>query len=210
MKRRESIVTIAWDVDDVLNHLMRDWFEKHWLPSHTDCSVCYSELTENPPHKILGISLSDYLNSLDTFRLSTQYLEMAPVSEVMQWFHQQGAHFRHIALTAVPLRAAHSSAAWTMREFGKWIRAYHVIPSQRPNETLPLYDSSKQETLKRLGQVDVFIDDNESNLTGLREMGVQKFIFPRPWNTSQKSVAEMLESLTELVSRLNLLNKGKS
>ena len=29
----EKVLTIVWDVDDVLNGLMREWFEREWKPN---------------------------------------------------------------------------------------------------------------------------------------------------------------------------------
>ena len=43
--------TVIWDVDDVLNDLMRCWFEKSWLLSHPECTLTYEDLTQNPPSK---------------------------------------------------------------------------------------------------------------------------------------------------------------
>ena len=52
---------VVWDIDDVLNPLMRDWFEQHWLPRHSECRIAYQELTANPPHRVLGIAEDEYL-----------------------------------------------------------------------------------------------------------------------------------------------------
>ncbi len=85
------MVTIAWDIDDVINNLMREWFEKKWLVDHEDCPLSYNGLLENPPNKILGISLNKYLNSLDQFRHSKEYMMMKPMVQVEQWFHSYAA-----------------------------------------------------------------------------------------------------------------------
>ena len=77
--------TIAWDVDDVLNDLMLMWFRQRWIIEHDDCKLKYEELTENPPHRLLGISVYEYLQSLDDYRLSPLYQQMKPVKEVMEW-----------------------------------------------------------------------------------------------------------------------------
>ena len=61
------MLTLAWDVDDVLNNLMQVWLEEAWLPVHPECSVTYRELTANPPHREIGASLDEYLASLDDF-----------------------------------------------------------------------------------------------------------------------------------------------
>ena len=48
------MVTIAWDVDDVLNDLMRHWFKSTWKTTHPECKVIYEDLSENPPRQILA------------------------------------------------------------------------------------------------------------------------------------------------------------
>ena len=60
-----SLKTIAWDVDDVLNNLMRAWFEEKWLIDHPECNLLYEGLTENPPHRLLETNVDNYLKSLD-------------------------------------------------------------------------------------------------------------------------------------------------
>lgn len=195
------MLTLAWDVDDVLNDLMRTWLETHWLPAHPGCSVRYEEIVRNPPSEILGVSLEDYLASLDVFRLSGDFERMPPSKEVLGWFSTYGHLFRHIAVTAVPLKAASVSAAWVMRHFGPWIRTFHVVPSPRKTDDIPLYDGSKQDFLRRLGGVDYFIDDSEENISGREELGAQGILFPRPWNRSLMTITQTLGTLTEASSR---------
>jgi hypothetical protein len=189
------MITIAWDVDDVLNNLMRCWFENKWSLEHPDCKVRYEELRENPPHSILSISVKAYLESLDEFRLSDHYMKMLPVKEVMEWFDLYGERFRHIALTAVPLKAAFVSAQWVLKHFGKWIRTFHFIPSNRQAENLPRYDEDKSDFLNWLGKVDIFIDDNEKNVSSVKKSGIHCVVMPRPWNSQNQAVQEILRSL---------------
>jgi phosphoglycolate phosphatase-like HAD superfamily hydrolase len=59
--------TIVWDVDDVLNDLMRAWFEDWVSTKHAHCPLTYDQITGNPPHELLGISSSDYQASLDDY-----------------------------------------------------------------------------------------------------------------------------------------------
>ena len=33
--------TIVWDVDDVLNDLMRDWLTQWWMPAHPETKIDY-------------------------------------------------------------------------------------------------------------------------------------------------------------------------
>ncbi|MFC1952553.1 hypothetical protein ACFLWR_00280 [Chloroflexota bacterium] len=190
--------TIAWDVDDVLNDLMRTWFERHWVPSHPECPISYEQISENPPHELLGVSLSEYLDSLDGFRLSETAREIAPVPEMLAWFQQYGEQQRHIALTATPLHTAPISSAWVMRHFGYWIRSFHVIPSTRQAEQIPEYDRSKEDFLKRYGKIDILIDDNPLIITAARNMRIQTLLIPRPWNHSKLTLSEAINALIGL------------
>jgi hypothetical protein len=190
--------TIVWDVDDVLNDLMRTWFERWWLPSHPDCAINYSQISENPPYTLLGISKSEYLNSLDHFRLSEIARDMSPVPDLLQWFHQNGYRFRHIALTSTPLSTAPSCAAWVMCNFGQWIRSFNLVPSPRHNEQIPDYDQSKEEFLHWWGKGDILVDDSPLNVATAHALGLQTVLIPRPWNQSQLTLGEALDVLTKL------------
>lgn len=192
--------TIIWDVDDVLNDLMRTWFERWWTPSHLDCPIVYDQISENPPHKLLGVSKSEYLSSLDAFRLSQIAKEMTPMPEILTWFRQYGNRFRHMALTATPLRAAPASAEWVMRHFGQWIQSYHFVPSQRQDEQIPLYDQSKEDFLCWWGKGDILVDDSPLNVGVAQTLRMQAVLIPRPWNPSRFTTVEALETLTRLAS----------
>jgi len=172
-------ITVAWDVDDVLNSLTREWFaeyeEKH-KPGLT-----FAGLTANPPHDILNISKEEYLASLDSFR-ERHFTDLPPSRELLAWFEEHGHKFRHIALTATPLRFAGFSANWVMSHFGKWIRSFNFVPSPRPGTSYPDYDDNKGAFLNRLGNVDVLIDDNESNTASAETFGIRTVLFPAPWN----------------------------
>lgn len=187
--------TIAWDVDDVLNDLMASWF-RQWKLQHASTPVEYTDLRENPPHRILGITMQQYLDSLDEFRLSGHYQAMMPVREVMEWFSERGSLFRHIALTAVPMKAAASSAQWVLRNFGPWIRTFHVVPSRRPGPDLPAYDEDKAAFLRWVGRVDFFIDDSEDNVASAGP-GTRGLLFPRPWNTGRGGISALFGRLED-------------
>lgn len=191
--------TIVWDVDDVLNDLMRSWFETFWLPSHPDCSSRYEDILENPPHRLLEVSLGEYLASLDAFRLSGAAEQLLPVPEVLAWFRQYGERFRHIALTATPLRTAPVSAVWVTHRFGRWIRSFNFVPSIREGECIPMYDKTKSDYLSWWGRADILVDDSAVNVDAARVLGIRGVLMPRPWNQSRLTIAETLESLTELV-----------
>ena len=186
--------TIIWDVDDVLNDLMREWLEKHWLFLHPECKIQYDDLTENPPHNILGITIEDYRKSLDDFR-GNRGSEMLPVPDVYDWFKSSGSKFRHIALTAVPLSLAHISAAWVYKYFGTWIRSFNIVPSPRSTDPQFDYDQTKKEYLMWLKKGDIFVDDNLINIAGAKDLGIEAVIMPRPWNKTYGSIREMLRLL---------------
>ena len=189
--------TIAWDVDDVLNDLMRVWFESVWSFEHAggNC-LCYGDLNENPPHNILGLTKDEYLKSLDAFRLSEAATKLKPNQEILQWLDQNGHGCRHLALTAVPLCAAHFSAAWVFKHFGKWIRTFHIVPSPRMNENIPQYDRSKDDFLKWIDKIDILVDDNPDSIKGADSVGIKGVLYPRPWNQSKLSLNETLDLLT--------------
>jgi hypothetical protein len=189
--------TIVWDVDDVLNDLMRFWFETAWRPAHPDCRVGYHGLSQNPPHHLLGVDLHGYLASLDAFRLSGAFQAMPPVIEVLRWFEDFGPRYRHVALTAAPLRSVSISAEWVLRHFGRWIRAFGFVPSRRPGESLPLYDRDKADYLRWLNAADILIDDNPIHVEAARAMGLEAILIARPWSRHGVSLTEALQCLTE-------------
>jgi hypothetical protein len=188
--------TIAWDVDDVLNDLMRAWFDQTWRVSHPGCRLHYEEIVENPPHRLLDAPLTDYLASLDAYRRDGAYARLAPVREVLAWFQSEGPRYRHLALTSVPLAAAPVSAEWVLRHFGRWIRSFHFIPSPREGESLPIYDQGKAEFLQRTGVASILVDDHAGNIRQAERAGLRGVLFPRPWNGNARSVGETLEALT--------------
>ncbi len=194
------MITIAWDVDDVLNNLMYCWFQHKWLKDHPECTVRYKDLSENPPHRLLGVSLEEYLNSLDTFRLSGLYQEMEPVPEVKNWFIEFGNKTRHMALTAVPLQASSASSAWVFKHFGVWIRTFHFVPSKRKGQNIPDYDPDKKTFLKWLGKVHILVEDNETHIKDAENTGLKGVLIPRAWNSSKSNIKDSLEYLTGLVS----------
>jgi len=113
------MVTIAWDIDDILNDLMYHWLTDKWLPEHPGCRVTFEQITQNTPEAIIGSTKEEYWASLDSFRLSPGYLNMEPNPEILAWLETHGNKARHICLTAVPLKAAHVSADWVIKHFGK-------------------------------------------------------------------------------------------
>lgn len=190
--------TIAWDVDDVLNDLMQAWFELKWIKGNSTCKLRYADIAENPPHRLLGTGIEEYLSSLDEFRLSPLYQQMNPVKEVIEWFSKYGSSFRHIALTSVPLGATSASSQWVFRHFGKWIRTFHFVPSNRSQENLPEYEKDKSDFLEWFGKVDIFIDDNMKNIKSAEKAGVHCILMPRPWNNSENTIEDTLSMLLSI------------
>jgi hypothetical protein len=191
--------TIVWDVDDVLNNLMHTWFHMYWKLKHPRTALTYSDITKNTPEQILSLSKTEYLDSLDIFRLSQAYMDMKPEKLLIDWFEQYGSQARHIALTSVPLKAAHVSANWVLHHFGKWIRTFHFIPSFRENENIPVFDRSKKETLEWLGKVDVLVEDNEENIRDAEKLGINGMLVSRPWNNSTINLDKTLNALSKLI-----------
>jgi hypothetical protein len=191
--------TIVWDVDDVLNDLMRAWLDGAWNIAHPWQAVRFEEMRENPPHALLGISRGDYQSSLDEFRLSTAYARQTPNAAILAWLREHGDRCRHIALTATSLRAAPTTAAWVLGHFGRWIRDFAFIPALRAGEDVPTYDRDKGAWLARLGTPAILVDDAPLNLAAATAAGAGALCWPRPWNGSRASVAETLQTLTRLI-----------
>jgi uncharacterized HAD superfamily protein len=189
--------TIAWDIDDVLNNLGYEWFNKEWLVSHPGCLLKYEDLNENPPHRLLNIPHETYLDSLDKFRKS-EGAELKPDTEILNWFNEYGYKYRHIVLSSVPTKLAHISAAWTLEHFGKWIRSFNFVPSLRKEINPVVYDGNKTEFLKWFGLVDIFIEDNENNLAGIKDLDIKGLLIDRPWNSSSNSIGDILKVLNSL------------
>jgi len=188
--------TIVWDVDDVLNDLMRAWYDQAWFPAHPQCALRYEELTENPPHRLLGIRPDEYLASLDVFRASKTGRTLPPIPEVVEWFRRHGHRCRHAVLTSTPLKFAPESAAWVLTHYGNWVRSFGFVPSKREAVCSLVYDLTKVDHLRWWGRADLLIDDNPGNVDSARQMGIKALLMPRPWNKSPMSMAEMLSSLT--------------
>jgi phosphoglycolate phosphatase-like HAD superfamily hydrolase len=190
--------TIVWDVDDVLNDLMHAWFTSVWKPAHPDSQLSYRDIAENPPYQSLGISRSEYLVSLDEFRLSEQARRMEPNAAVLGWLRSYGDSYRHVALTARPLDSAPAAAEWVFRHFGEYFRCFGLVPS-RPGTQVPLYDRDKGDFLEWLGRADFFVDDSTDNIALAQRAGIKAILYPQPWNGATYSPGDVLRTLTESV-----------
>jgi FMN phosphatase YigB (HAD superfamily) len=187
--------TIVWDVDDVLNNLMQAWLEQAWKPAHPQCKVTYSQITANPPHRVLGIGEAEYLASLDEFRQSDAARRLKPNAAILQWLASYGDWYRHVALTARPLSATPQAAEWLFRHFGDYFRCFGVVPS-RPDSSTPPYDRHKGDFLAWLGSADYLVDDSPANIKLAEVLGMDAVLYPQPWNHASESVDMILKNLT--------------
>lgn len=197
------MITIAWDVDDVLNDLMYCWLTDKWLPEHPDCKVGFEQITQNPPERIINSARDEYLSSLDCFRFSKAYSEMKPNPEILAWFEKFGDKARHIALTSVPIKTAHISADWVVKNFGKWIRSFNFVPSLRIGGDCPEYDHAKVDYLKWLNKVDVMVEDSSQNIRESEKLGIKGLLIKRPWNKSNLSVKDALIKINKIIMENN-------
>ena len=191
-------MTIIWDVDDVLNDLMRAWLTETWLPSHPNCALGYEALAENPPHRVLGITRSEYLESIDQFRASEAARHMTPNPAIVEWLSEHGSRCRHLALTARPIASVPYASEWVFRHFGTYVRAFGVVPVRLPGGS-PVYDRTKSEFLEWFGDASVLVDDCAENITAARASGIEGILYPQPWNASACAVTDVLERLSFLL-----------
>jgi len=191
------MLTVVWDVDDILNDLMHQWFLHGWLTEHPDCSVSYEQLSCNPPHTVLGVGREDYLASMDRFRESDRARNMTADPDVLTWFREQGYRFRHIALTARPLQSAPEVARWVIQHFGAWIRCFGVVPT-RTLDDVPVYDRTKGEYLAWLGRGDILVDDSTENVSEAALLGLKTFQPARPWNNARLTLPKLLNQLSQI------------
>lgn len=193
------MLTIAWDIDDVLNDLMFEWL-LYWKNQNDIENIDYEDLKVNPPHEILGISLDDYLTSLDRFRNSNLFLELKPNSKIKNWFFQYGHKAQHLALTSVPLNAAHQSAFWVLKNFGTWIRHFHFIPSARESDPDFEYHSSKKDFINWHNNIDILVEDNTKNYLDALHINIKAILISRPWNEGKLTLDENLDLITQLIT----------
>jgi hypothetical protein len=186
--------TVIWDIDDVLNDSTRIWLEKSWLPAHPECMLKFEDLTENPPHRLLGVTREVYLESLDEFRLSPQAGAMIPDAHLLSWFRKKGSGFRHIALTARPRKTVSPAIEWMLLYFGEWFQTFSFVPAERLGEAPGHPDHDKASFLSWLGKADYFIDDNNENVKAARHLGITAYLVSRPWNSDGLTLRDIVEN----------------
>ena len=189
---------IVWDVDDVLNDLMGEWLRLCWKRENPQCSLEYSMITSNPPHELLGVAKEIYLKSLDAFR-QRHFKNLQPLPEMLEWFGLHGNRAHHIALTSVPIKAAHYSAEWVFSHFGKWIRSFNIVPSPRPEDPPEIGSSSKADYICSFSRADIVVEDNPDTLTSMKNLGIRTVPMPRPWNRFPGVPADALAQLNSLI-----------
>ena len=188
-------MVIIWDIDDVLNNLMDSWLTT-WQQEPNSDAISFSELTENPLHKILGIDLETYHISLDTFRNSEKAKKLKPNRSLLKWFSEYGSRHNHIALTARPLNTMSNQAWWTYQNFGESIHTVAVVPTLRDPKTRQTF-KNKAEYIGWLDKGDIFVDDNTENVAEVTKLGLKSFLFPQPWNKNRQSEAEFIEEFSK-------------
>jgi len=186
--------TIIWDIDDVLNDSTRTWLENCWRQAHPECTLKIDDLTENPPHRLLGIPKEEYLASLDAFRLSPQARAMVPDAHLIAWFRDNGSRFRHIALTARSRKTVSPAIDWMVLHFGEWFQTFSFVPAERRGEAPGHPDHDKAGFLSWLGKADYFIDDNHENIKAARFLGIEAFLVSRPWNKGGLALRDIVEN----------------
>ena len=186
---------IVWDIDDVLNDLLKCWFED--FNGSAGMKLGYEDLSKNPPYALLGLPKQAYLASLDAFRMSEHGRNLTPNPQILEWLRTYGSRFRHMALTARPRQSMPILSEWLFRHFGDWIRTVSFVPSFRKGENLPEYDLSKAAFLNWFEKADFFIDDMPENIEAAESTGIEAFEYPQPWNKSPFTVEEILNSLSQ-------------
>ena len=185
---------IVWDADDVLNRLMFSWLDYWSEINNTD--VSYSELSQNPPHSILGISREEYLDSLDNFRNSESGKNVLVNDTILRWFENHGNKFRHMVCTARPINTMPNQAWWIYYNYGQWIYTVHAAKTVRD-----LMDNHHAETkadfISWMNKEVLFIDDSEENVNAVSETGSETMLYPQPWNSSKHSEEEFIAKLNE-------------
>jgi len=190
------MLTIAWDVDDVLNDLTKQWL--YYYCKKQNIKMEYKDIVSNPPHNILNMTFDEYINSLDSFRLSDKALNMLPNSKILNWFEQYGYLFNNIVITSTSAKTSQNSAFWVMKHFYKWIHSFNIVPSYRIDDNVVRTDKTKKDFLERIGNVDIFIDDNKKNIDDAKELKIKTFLVAKPWNKNGLKIEDILMELTKI------------
>ena len=174
---------IVWDFDDVLFPLTEAWLKASGRTMQSRI-VQYEQFTENPPNKIMGIPLSEYLESLDAFRLSPEAQTIEPKKVILNWFAIYGSAYRNEVLTARPLHTVTAAKSWLAIHFPNYFQGFGVVPAARPGVDISGYPQTKRAFLEAEGlKPQFFIDDSNSNISDVALMPeVHTILYPAPWN----------------------------
>ena len=185
------MITIAWDVDDVLNNLTEAWLKDY--NERCGFGYKYEDLTQNPPCKLLKLSHSEYIDLLDSFRLSEKAKNLDANLKILKWMKQYSGKFSHIALTATSAHTAHNSAFWVLKNYGQYIHSYNIIPAKR-NYTIATRYKTKKDFLLAHEDVKILVDDNIQNIEEANSCGVKAYLLKQPWNNG----LDILQILDEI------------
>lgn len=195
-RKPPELSRIFWDLDDTMNSLMEAWLQNQWKKEDRPaCKVEFSQLSENPPDRILGCARQDYYLSLDRFRNSLHGSQLTPRPEILAWFQLHGFSFEHHVITARPPDTVATAAEWAFRHFGRWVRHFHYTPAARTPEKNPGPMITKGEIIRRLGGGYAMIDDSLEQLESAGDSVRLKILVPQPWNHQSKGLRECLQQL---------------
>jgi hypothetical protein len=174
---------IVWDFDDVLFPLTEAWFSHVGRKFQTEVKA-YDQIVKNPPLDIMGISLDEYLESLDTFRNSEIALNIEPKKVILNWFAVYGSAYRNEVLTARPLNTLDIAKEWLSKHLPNYFQGFGFVPSARPGIDISGYPKSKRAFLEKEGMSPQFlIDDKAATIDDVSQMpGVKAILYPAPWN----------------------------
>ncbi len=187
-------IIIIWDIDDVLNNFTKEWL--NWYNKQNKKDFLYLNLYENPPCRYINIKIEDYLNSIDCFR-KEKFLKLKPRKEIIEWFKKSPVEkIFNIALTSIPEKFIEMSSFWLFKNFKTWIKGFFSVPTIR-NSNLK---QNKENIIKLMKKVDIFIDDNEQNVNSIKNFVKHSLIFPAPWNKERKkTIPDFLRELDEII-----------
>lgn len=176
---------IVWDFDDVLFPLTEFWFAA-WGQKIQAKITRYDQITENPPHKMMEISLNQYLETLDQFRNSEQAQSLPLNPTIFDWLQVNGAFYNHFILTARPLHTIEVAQNWLNNNFPEPLEGFGVVPAERAGQDLTGYYRTKQDYLEGEGiKFDYFIDDNPVTIGAVSKIHrAATVLFPAPWNVA--------------------------
>jgi hypothetical protein len=177
---------IIWDFDDVLFPLTENWFNQVGAGMQSRITR-YEEVTVNPPLELMGLSLDDYLGSLDSFRLSDFAQTIKPKKVIQNWFAVYGSAYENEVLTARPLHTLEAAKTWLANYFPNYFSGFGFVPSARPGVDISGYPKSKRAFLEAENmRPQYFIDDKAETVADISAMGgIHAILYPAPWNAAR-------------------------